>query len=382
MKIAQLAPVWYSIPPKKYGGTEEVIFHLTEGLVKKGHDVTLFATGDSQTQAKLVSFFKIGLVDDSLPTGREFFLKPYLHMIKSLDTITDNNFDIIHCHFTTLTDQILLGLTRNVPNCLFTAHIYFPTKKENHNRWSSFHLFPNTQFVSISDNQRNSYRLNFIKTVYHGINITNYPLNDNFPQTNNEYIFWISRVSPHKGILDAIEVSNKTKKKLIFTASISLNSEEDRKYYQQFVEPKISLSNAIPIPELDLQKKVYYFQRAKLFLFPIHWEEPFGLVTIESMACGTPVVAFARGSVPEIVRDGETGFIVNSSNDDIRGNWIIEKTGIEGLCEAVERIYAMPEDQYRQMRRACRAHVEKNFTVETMVDNYEKVYLEILSRKK
>lgn len=103
---------------------------------------------------------------------------------------------------------------------------------------------------------------------------------------------------------------------------------------------------------------------------------------IEAMACGTPVVAYARGSVPEVIKDGETGFIVNPSDTDIRGNWIIKKTGIEGLCEAVERIYSMPEDQYRQMRRNCRAHVEKNFTVERMVDEYEKVYKEILLSKK
>lgn len=102
---------------------------------------------------------------------------------------------------------------------------------------------------------------------------------------------------------------------------------------------------------------------------------------IESMACGTPVVAFARGSVPEIIKDGETGFIVNPSDDDIRGNWIIKKTGIEGLCEAVERIYSMPEKQYLEMRKACRAHVEKHFTVERMVDEYEKVYEEILAKK-
>ena len=119
--------------------------------------------------------------------------------------------------------------------------------------------------------------------------------------------------------------------------------------------------------------------RAKCLLFPIKWEEPFGMVLIEAMACGTPVVAYARGSVPEIIKDGETGFIVNSSDSDIRGDWIVKKTGIAGLCEAVEKIYSMSKVEYQKMRHACRTHVEANFTVEKMADNYEKVYQKILS---
>jgi glycosyltransferase involved in cell wall biosynthesis len=116
-------------------------------------------------------------------------------------------------------------------------------------------------------------------------------------------------------------------------------------------------------------------------LAPLTWEEPFGLTLIESMACGTPVIAFARGSVPEIIEDGKTGYIVNSSEDDKRGDFVIKKTGIEGLCEAVERIYDMSEEGYRQMRKNCRAHVENNFTVERMVDQYEALYKEILAKK-
>jgi glycosyltransferase involved in cell wall biosynthesis len=119
----------------------------------------------------------------------------------------------------------------------------------------------------------------------------------------------------------------------------------------------------------------------KLFIFPTRWEEPFGLVLVEAMACGTLVVTFACGSVPEVIKDGETGFIVNSSEEDKRGDWIVKKTGIEGLCEAVERIYSMPEEQYRQMRRACQAHVENNFTVEKMVDEYEKIHKQILEKR-
>ena len=133
---------------------------------------------------------------------------------------------------------------------------------------------------------------------------------------------------------------------------------------------------------LEQKELVSYYQNAKLFLFPIEWEEPFGLVMIEAMAAGTPIVAFARGSVPEVIKDGETGFIVNSSDEDKRGDWIVKKVGIDGLCEAVERIYSMPKDHYRQMRKNCRGHVEKFFTIEKMIDNYEMVYKQITNSGK
>ena len=124
---------------------------------------------------------------------------------------------------------------------------------------------------------------------------------------------------------------------------------------------------------------VSLMQKAKAFLMTINWEEPFGLVMIEAMACGTPVVAFARGSVPEIVKDGETGFIINPSDDDVRGDWIIKKTGFEGLCEAVNKLYSLSQEEYKQMRLACRKRVEERFTIEKMVEEYEKVYQDVLN---
>src|SRR5207249_3429601 len=139
---------------------------------------------------------------------------------------------------------------------------------------------------------------------------------------------------------------------------------DDREYFELEVEPHLNEHVKVVTETVDFNTKIQYYKDASYFIYPIQWEEPFGLVFIESMACGTPVIAFARGAVPEIVKDGETGFIINSSENDIRGNWIIKKTGIEGLSEAIERMYLMNENDYRNMREACRSHVEKNFTIE------------------
>jgi len=190
-----------------------------------------------------------------------------------------------------------------------------------------------------------------------------------------------SRLKKIKGVEEAINVALKTKRRLKLSGDIRGSEKE---YFYHTIKPLIDKSQGLVkfLHFVNHSMIPYFFASGKLFIFPIQWEEPFGLVMIEAMATGTPVVAFARGSVPEVIKDGETGFIVNPSDDDIRGNFIIKKTGIEGLCEAVEKIYSMPEDQYRKMRKACREHVEKNFTVEKMVDAYEKVYEEIISQRK
>jgi len=181
------------------------------------------------------------------------------------------------------------------------------------------------------------------------------------------------RFKKEKGFEEAIAVSERMQKKLLLSGDIRISQKE---YFNNMILPLIEKSNNLVhfLEFVNHSMIDAFFRKGKLFLFPIRWEEPFGLVMIESMATGTPVVAYARGSVPEIIKDGETGFIVNPSDDDVRGSWIVKKTGIEGLCEAVEKIYSMPESEYKQMRKNCREHVEKNFTVEKMVDNYEKMY--------
>ena len=183
--------------------------------------------------------------------------------------------------------------------------------------------------------------------------------------------------------MEAVNISLKAEKKMKFAGSISMD-ETDQNYFNSDVMSKINNNkHLIEYHGFIPRDKIgTFYGSSKLTLFPIQWEEPFGLVMIESMATGTPVIGFARGSVAEVIRDGETGFIINPSADDIRGNWIIKKTGIEGMIEAVKRIYSMPEAEYSNMRRNCRKHVEENFSIKHMVDEYEKAYNKILSKRK
>ncbi len=374
MKIAQVAPIWYRIPPKKYGGTELVVTNLTEGLVAKGHEVTLFATADSQTKARLIPTTPIGILEQG--KGFEEAIIPLNHTLTALEM--QDQFDIIHFHFTNKFDYINLALTKNIPKILYTLHVPLPIQSNLQNKRQLFEdKFNTIPFVSISNNQRADMKLNFLSTIYHGIHINHFPF---LSIDKNNAMLWLSRISYQKGPYEALQIALKLKFNIIFVGKVDMNAPKDVIYFDNKIKPLLQNPKIQFVDEADFETKTKYYSESKLFILPIQWEEPFGLIFIESMACGTPVVAYARGSVPEVIKDGETGFIVNSSDKDIRGDWIVKKTGFEGLCEAVERIYAMPEAEYRQMRRNCRAHVEQHFTVERMVDEYEKVYEQILSK--
>jgi len=243
-----------------------------------------------------------------------------------------------------------------------------------------FKNLENVFFISISNYQRKPLPfLNYIRTIYHGINIKLFAFNP----IGGKYMVWTGRAIPEKGLDTVLAVAKKIKKT---TKVFPIIKDEYLEWlHNEIIKKRDTISQIVKISidfNVNRNNLVCEYQNSKLFLFPLRWEEPFGLTIVESMACGTPVVAYARGSIPEIVKDGETGFIVNPSDDDIRGNWIIKKTGIAGLCEAVERIYSMPLEKYKAMRFACRKHVEENFTVERMVDQYEEVYKQILAKRK
>jgi glycosyltransferase involved in cell wall biosynthesis len=187
---------------------------------------------------------------------------------------------------------------------------------------------------------------------------------------------WAGRAIPDKGPDIVVEIARELQ---IETDLSAIIKHEHKAWFEESVIKKISNSPHISLAttrgRYDL---IEQYQKSKLFLFPVQYEEPFGLVLAEAMSCGTPVVAYAKGAIPEVIKDGITGFIINESEKDIRGNWIIKKTGIEGLKEAVKKVYSMPEKEYIAMRKACREHVEKNFTIQKMTQNYIDVYKKVI----
>lgn len=378
MRIAVLSSNFIRIPPEpEYvpkgfsGAPEKVMDVIAEAMVKKSHEVTLFATGDSKFSGKLVSVTEISSSLDPA-IGKGILQVEYEHLLisKCYQMAKNNEFDIIHSIF-------------DIRSSYYAPLVSTPTVATLHNPLTGTRKIilskvkKNQLFISISNAQRKSLPdLNYISTIYHGVDKNSYPfLSTN---KNDSPMIFVGRLFPDKGIITGISVAKRLQKPLYLLGTAL----EEKDYWKNEILPNIDSKIIYQRGFLNPKELISHYQNAKLFFFPIQWEEPFGLVMIEAMACGTPVVAYARGSVPEVLKDGETGFIVNSSEEDRRGDWIIKKTGIAGLCEAVNKIYSMPEEQYKQMRKNCRAHVEKNFTVERMVDQYEEIYKKILKINK
>ncbi len=378
MKIALISTPWLPVPPVGYGGTEAVVHNLCEGLVRHGHEVTLHATGDSKTSARLTYFH-------ARAVGNNYFAKlnPYFklnHLYKFFKDVNDGTFDIIHNHAGRVAPYFLELQSTPFVHTLH-GNYSITLDDEYHTNSSardSMLVFKNHPYVSISGRQREDIpELNFVATVYNSIVLEKFPFD---PMESGKEIVWLGRISKTKGLENIIETVNRVKKPLKIAAFVDKGEQE---YFDTVIKPLLENPLINHIGEIkDDAAKAELLASGRLFLFPINWDEPFGIVLIEAMATGTPVVAYAKGSVPEVVKDGETGFLVNPSDEDILGDWIVKKTGIEGLCEAVEKIYSLPEDKYQEMRLACRAHVEKNFTVETMVDKYEKVYEQVREKNK
>ncbi|MBU4274664.1 glycosyltransferase family 4 protein [Patescibacteria group bacterium] len=366
LRIGQIAPLNVPIPPKKYGGTERIINALCRGLSNRGHKIFLFAAADAKTGGKIIP-----IIPKSLWTNKIKEATPYYsyEMNVILQKSPGLKLDILHDHLGPFSLALYGGL--NIP-ILHTLHV--PINKDR--AWAYRKL--NSKLISISNNQRkNAPRLNYVATIYNGTDTNLFQFNPN----PKDYLLFLGELVERKGVREAILAAKKLKLKLVIAGRVPLQTQrKDYSFFQKYVKPKLNRGRIEYAGEVAKEKVSKLYRDAKATLFPIRWEEPFGLVMIESMSCGTPIIAFAKGSVPEIIKDGETGFIVNFSLSDIRGNWIIKKTGIEGLCKAVDRIYAMPEKEYRQMRENCRKRAEKNFAIKRMVDEYEKVYYKILRK--
>jgi len=340
MKIALIAPLFISVPPKMYGGTEAVVFYLTEGLARRGHQVTLFANEFSKVTVKLDKAWGKQL------EGSQFERSNTVYKLKRLDYIfaQSNNFDVVHNH-----DGIMAIALEDLCKCTMvtTWHHSFGGDIDNFSIFKE--TIEQTQLVSISDAQRQDLpQGNFVATVYNGtIDFNQYELG-----RGGDYLTWLGRFDESKGSREAIEIAQKAKVKLVLAGSI--RNDDQKEYFNRYIKDKIDNKRIIFIGEADIKKKNKLMKSASACLVPISWREPFGLVMIEAMACGTPVIAYNRGSVPEIVEDGKNGFIVKDNS-------------IIGAVEAVKKIKTID-------RKHCRESVKKHFSIEKMVSGYEKVY--------
>jgi len=341
LKIAQIAPLWFSIPPRKYGGTERIISYLTEGLTLKGHQVTLFASGDSRTKAKLVSVIEKGLIEKGIP-WHDWWWNNFNFSVAFEKA---NNFDLLHCHWNILGANFQRFVKTPV---LHTFH-NIPSKKDC--RWKIFEYYKedlNAVFISHAEKRNCPLDIKKSWVIYNGIPVEEFKFN---PHPKNHFI-WIARVSKAKGIENAILAAEKTNSELLLAGQIQPMLED---YFKKEIQPRLT-DKIKYIGEISHSQLSNFYGQARACLYPIEWEEPFGLVMVEAMACGTPVIAFDRGSVREIIKDGKTGFVVKDVNEMIKA------------MKMVDRID----------RRECRKWVENNFTVEKMVDAYEKLFYQII----
>jgi glycosyltransferase involved in cell wall biosynthesis len=335
MRIAQIAPLFETVPPARYGGTERVVSWLTEALVAQGHDVTLFASGDSTTQARLVPV---------VPRARRFEpnfeanTAPYARMIE-LVARAATEFDVLHFHIDFHPFPVFSRL--GVP---FVTTLHGSMDRDFVRE--TYGLFPHAQLVSISDNQRRPVPdLAWAGTVHHGM-----PQDLLRPAGEpGDYLAFLGRISPEKGIEDAIRIAAQAGLTLKVAAKIGA---EDQAYYDQVMAPLLAAGRVAFVGEIDDRQKPAFLSGARALLFPIKWSEPFGLVMIEAMACGCPVIAYRAGSVPEVVEDGLTGFIVGSE--------------AEALA-AVGRLGALN-------RSRIRARFEERWTAGRMAADYVRIY--------
>ncbi|MDX2098703.1 MAG: glycosyltransferase family 4 protein [Leptolyngbyaceae cyanobacterium bins.59] len=343
MRIAQIAPLWERVPPPAYGGIELVVGLLTDELVRRGHEVTLFASGDSQTLAKLESVHPRALRLD--PTIKECGIYEMLQLSQVYERAQE--FDIIHSH---------MGCTA-LPYANFvktptihTLHGIFTPDNEK-----LFTYARRQPFVSISNSQREPrLGLNCVSTVYNGINTDIYPFASK-PQ-DPPYLAFLGRISPEKGTHLAIEIAKRTGWRLKIAGKID---RVDRDYFEEQIKPHIDGDQIEYQGEANHEHKCRLMSNAVATLFPITWREPFGLVMVESMVTGTPVIAMRLGSTPEVIADGKTGFLCDT---------------VEDCIAALDRIPTID-------RRACRDHVVANFSVQRMVEGYEAVYRSLIDER-
>ncbi len=349
LRIAQVAPLWFTIPPKGYGGIERIVSMLAEELTRRGHEVTLFAAPGSQTSAKLVSVFDRSLSEANIPWSNPIWNLRNLSM--AFEIANKGAFDVVHSHLD-LWALFFQGISR-VP-IIHTMHNPLYRTNADATKDDRLRLFTEeahrTNIVFISKSARKLAMVDMPKSrvIYNGIDLEHFRFN----KKGGEHFVWIARMNKHKGVENAIAAAEKLNAKLLLAGRIDPTQQE---YFDKTIKPHLNKQIQY-VGELKDNELSDFYGSAKALLYPIEWEEPFGLVVAEAMACGTPVIAYRRGSMEELIKDGESGFVIESD--------------IEKLVEAMRKI-----DQID--RNAVRKHTRDNFSKERMVDEYEKLYYEL-----
>ncbi len=338
MKIALISPIAWRTPPTHYGPWENIASLICEGLVKKGIDVTLFATKDSLTTGKLVAVCKQGYEEDKTIEPKTWECLHISEVFERADEfdLIHNNFDFLPLSYSNLIKTPVLTTIHG-----FSSDKILPVYEKYNNK--------NNYYVSISNSDR-SEKLDYIETIYHGINLEQFT----FKKEQGDYLLFFGRMHPDKGAKEAIQIAKAFGKKLIMAGII-----QNKDYFEQEISPHFS-EDIIYVGSVGAEQRDKLLGGAYALLHPIYFAEPFGLSVIESMACGTPVIAFNKGSMPELIDSGKNGFIVSD---------------IEEAVAALAKISEID-------RQNCRNTVEQRFTVEKMVDNYIKVYEKIINLNK
>jgi glycosyltransferase involved in cell wall biosynthesis len=368
MKIAHVAPPWIAIPPRNYGGAEVAIANLIEEQVAQGHDVTLFAPEDARTSATLVSFFATSLVDDGVPWSAH--LKAHYHYCKALAYVKEHPFDILHLHLSSSSDMYAYPLAFQMhiaTPLLATLHSRFPFDRApspgGETDWLGdadryyMEWLAHVPLVTLSKSARAEipFPLNFVGAIYYGL-----PLDSFQPATYqpDSYLAWIGRIIPVKGPHHAITAAKALNMPLILAGTVDPHMPETVQYFEEMIKPQIDNQQIRYIGPVDLAQKIELLSHARGFLNPIEWNEPFGLVMLEAMAAGCPVISFARGAAPELLAHGKNGFLVNDVEEMIR--FIPELATLE--------------------RKKVRAHAERHFSIQRMAQCYSEVYEHVIAQ--
>ncbi len=348
MKIGLLAPL-YTLGKDGQGGIGTFVCLLVKELVKRGHTVDLLTVGSSKISGNKIALYDQGIFDQEL-TGYQITSREIAGSILAEDYLNLHDYDVVHNNKVDFYAYAFLAARQNV---LTTFH----QQQDSPGLAIATEIRPETnrnRYVAISNSQASSIDLNFIETVYNGIDLNELE----YSSTGGDHFVWMARVEPEKGIEEAITLADKAQVPFKFAGS-----KREESYYHKILELAKS-KNIEFLGYADKALKKDLFANARALLFPLQWDEPFGLIFIEAMASGTPVITYDRGAASEIIIDGVTGFVC-PPNDEA------------AMLEAIKKIQAMPEAEYQAMRTACRQRVEEHFTIEKMVDRYESLYNKI-----